>query len=462
MSGPDLRLKLTKSWEGEGPFLVLFVTAFGGGRTQKLYLTIDANQKTRGIRAETDKRQDLKPAGGVVAQLRKHVPSGGLGGIWREEASGDLWVPIYTRGGDHPPEAYIQLTVATPPELRLIQADGTVLVRKSSQGTFTKKRAFEGTLPLTSAHQGFRDVTAEVFRAEAPEETEAPAPEDGQPLLPEHQREARSRLARKLKTVRKYAQKTAASAVPAAKIAAAERVAALLKENLWRVKEGMHELVVDGEAIDLDPDASPGNNLENAYANVKKLRRAAAVAAAETKKTAEAQAGMERELERLRAAPLRPDETAAILKRFKILPLARTVVKDGIEPRALPYRRFEALGVPFLVGKGAADNDELTRAARGDDWWFHAVGMTGSHVIVPARQLKGGLTAEIIRAGCILALHHSRARDNLRGEVYVTQKRNLRKKKGLPIGLWLVERAETMFVTYQPEDAQRLLEAMTM
>jgi hypothetical protein len=238
------RLKMTKCWEGEGPFLLLAVTAFSDQGTAKFYLVADANQKTRGVTREDDKRQDLKVNGGVVALLRKYAASGGLGGVWRHDASGDLWVPIYTRGGDTPPDAYIQLADASPPELRLLLADGTVLVRKSSQGTFTKKRAHEGELPLSAAQPGFTDITAGIIGEAAPAVAEPAPVKCGEALLPEHQREARDRLARKLKTVKKYAQKAGGNRVDAAAIAAAERDAALLKEQLYRVHEGMHELVV--------------------------------------------------------------------------------------------------------------------------------------------------------------------------------------------------------------------------
>ena len=39
----------------------------------------------------------------------------------------------------------------------------------------------------------------------------------------------------------------------------------------------------------------------------------------------------------------------------------------------------------MYVGKNNYQNDELTfKLATGNDWWFHAKGMPGSHVIVKA------------------------------------------------------------------------------
>ncbi len=39
----------------------------------------------------------------------------------------------------------------------------------------------------------------------------------------------------------------------------------------------------------------------------------------------------------------------------------------------------------MYVGKNNLQNDELTfQFAKGNDWWFHAKGAPGSHVIVKA------------------------------------------------------------------------------
>jgi uncharacterized membrane protein len=49
-----------------------------------------------------------------------------------------------------------------------------------------------------------------------------------------------------------------------------------------------------------------------------------------------------------------------------------------------------SLGVTILVGKSAADNDvvSLDRSIRDqDDWWLHAAGSAGSHVVI--RSLRG-------------------------------------------------------------------------
>ncbi|MCF7800407.1 MAG: NFACT RNA binding domain-containing protein [Candidatus Marinimicrobia bacterium] len=58
--------------------------------------------------------------------------------------------------------------------------------------------------------------------------------------------------------------------------------------------------------------------------------------------------------------------------------------ESSSQPERVPYRKFTSpSGLPILVGRGARDNDILTfKLASKFDWWFHARGVTGSHVIL--------------------------------------------------------------------------------
>ena len=51
-----------------------------------------------------------------------------------------------------------------------------------------------------------------------------------------------------------------------------------------------------------------------------------------------------------------------------------------------PFHYVSSDGYDIYVGKNNYQNDELTfRFASGNDWWFHAKGMPGSHVVVKSR-----------------------------------------------------------------------------
>ena len=48
-----------------------------------------------------------------------------------------------------------------------------------------------------------------------------------------------------------------------------------------------------------------------------------------------------------------------------------------------PFHYISSDGYHMYVGKNNFQNDELTfKFASGNDWWFHAKGLPGSHVIV--------------------------------------------------------------------------------
>ena len=69
-------------------------------------------------------------------------------------------------------------------------------------------------------------------------------------------------------------------------------------------------------------------------------------------------------------------------------PAKKQKVKGPRPTPRLPYRVFTSDGgAEIRVGKTASDNDSLScdPAHRdGDDWWLHAAGCPGSHVVVRA------------------------------------------------------------------------------
>ena len=89
--------------------------------------------------------------------------------------------------------------------------------------------------------------------------------------------------------------------------------------------------------------------------------------------------------------------------------------------------------------------------------WLHVVGSTGSHVIVPARDLKTPPLPALIRAAAILAVHFSKLRADQSAEVYLTRRQNIKKRKGMAPGLWQVNQAETLFCRYDSEELRSVL-----
>ena len=83
----------------------------------------------------------------------------------------------------------------------------------------------------------------------------------------------------------------------------------------------------------------------------------------------------------------------------------------------------------MYVGKNNYQNEELSfKLASGNDWWFHAKGIPGSHVIVrtEGRELPDSTFEEAGR----LAAYYSKGRQAPKVEIDYTLKKNLRKPAG--------------------------------
>ena len=122
--------------------------------------------------------------------------------------------------------------------------------------------------------------------------------------------------------------------------------------------------------------------------------------------------------------------------------------KDELDPVKNPV----SCGSKMFTDRSPVASDELCKQAKSNDYWLHVIGTTGSHVIIPARRVGSEAPPALIRAAAILALHHSKLRADQRGEVYVTRRQHIRKRKGMPPGLWQVDQADTLFVAYTDDE----------
>lgn len=90
----------------------------------------------------------------------------------------------------------------------------------------------------------------------------------------------------------------------------------------------------------------------------------------------------------------------------------------------------------IIYGTSAAQNDKIsTQLSEPNDFWFHAAGYAGSHLIVRNPDKLSSLPKDVERHAAQLAIHHSKAR-KARGkiEVHVAWAKDVRKPKGYPPG----------------------------
>ena len=234
------------------------------------------------------------------------------------------------------------------------------------------------------------------------------------------------------------------------------------------VREGDHVLDLsflpesesDIRHIDLDPEKSPGGNLEALFQRVKKLKKTASVGLKMHHDLSLEIKAMEEDLNRLRTKRLDLKSTEQILIRYK-LTAKKTSNSKSATPVHMPWRTFNfddnGRLIPFFIGKSAADSDELCKKSRSNDTWMHAVGVTGSHVIIPAKTAGQTLNPDLIKSAGILALHFSKVRDDMRGEVYISKRQHIKKQKGMAPGLWSVDKADSIFIKYDQDELQRAL-----
>ena len=94
--------------------------------------------------------------------------------------------------------------------------------------------------------------------------------------------------------------------------------------------------------------------------------------------------------------------------------------------RSQPLHYLSSDGFHIYVGKNNYQNDSLTfKLATGNDWWFHAKDIPGSHVIVKTEGQE--LPDRTYEEAASLAAHYSASAGSDKVEVQYTQKKNLKK-----------------------------------
>ena len=97
--------------------------------------------------------------------------------------------------------------------------------------------------------------------------------------------------------------------------------------------------------------------------------------------------------------------------------------------KSKPFHYISQDGFDIYVGKNNYQNDELTfKFATGNDWWFHAKGIPGSHVIIKSdgKEIPDSTFEEASR----LAAHYSKGKGQEKVEIDYTQKKNVKKPSG--------------------------------
>lgn len=474
----QVSLKLGKCWQGNKPVIIWQVSPWGADKGQfpkKLYLVIECQQAKRGVFLQPQKPAQIKLGGGISAALRKHIPAGTVRELLVHKQDKHICIPIY-QGTFETPFWFLLLSHSKPPEFSLVNAEGVALFRFGQKGTFTKRKESAYQLPSAEKHSEYENILEDLLKSSLlsqasmtevePEKTGNYHSDSGSDM----QREAKQKLARRIKTVKRSFDKQAKGVPTQAEIDELSEKANLLQSYAYLVKPEQALLELDPDLtglaqnleIQLEPEWSVGKNVEEYFIRLKKRKKSMELGGKMLAKIAAELKEMDAALYKLKNGPTDDGEVLSILKKFKLqVDVQRSKDSPKIKiGEPAPYKTFKGLDdSEYLVGKGPSENDLLTKKAKSNDYWFHLVGGGGSHIVIPKRSLgRGGITPQIKREAAILAVHFSKVRQDRSGEVYVTQRRHLRKQKGLPIGLWLVDQSETYYVKYSESDLRLILD----
>ena len=138
----------------------------------------------------------------------------------------------------------------------------------------------------------------------------------------------------------------------------------------------------------------------------------------------------------------------------------QTTPKQQVEKKR-PGLSYQVEGWTILVGRTAAENDELLRRhVKGLDMWFHTRDYAGGYVFVKNRPGKTIPLSIMLCAGN-LAVYHSKARKAAKADLYYTQVKHLRRAKDGPKGLVLPSQEKNLLVQLDKEILQKLEAAAT-
>ena len=241
----------------------------------------------------------------------------------------------------------------------------------------------------------------------------------------------------------------------------------ILVANYPKLKKGMGQI----EALDyrqepprsilisLDEALDPAGNVERYFKKYKRAKRGLEITSERIAKTEREIAYLESVLFQVEEAEdaEQLEEIRSELEGEKIqtIPKKQKSAREKKE-MSLPIRRFRSsAGLEIFCGKHNIGNDYLLRKiARGNDLWFHAQGLPGSHVLLKVGPQEPKFNS-IVEAAMIAA-YYSRGKDAGRIAVDYTPVKNIHKPKGARPGFVTYSHQKTVMVKPDKEKVEKL------
>ncbi len=210
--------------------------------------------------------------------------------------------------------------------------------------------------------------------------------------------------------------------------------------------------------IPLDPTLAPLENAKKYFEKYNKMKRTYEALSTLTLEVKE-------EIEHLESISASLDIAAA---EEDLVQIREELVQNGyirrksgdkkVKITSRPFHYISSDGYHIYVGKNNLQNDELTfRFASGNDWWFHAKGLPGSHVIVKTN--GDTLPDRTFEEAAKLAAYYSRARGQEKAEIDYTEKKNVKKTNGGKPGFVIYHTNYSMVIDSDISGLQQIRES---
>jgi len=131
----------------------------------------------------------------------------------------------------------------------------------------------------------------------------------------------------------------------------------------------------------------------------------------------------------------------------KIIPGKKKIIKmdSGLKFKYWHYVIEEKYNV--YIGRDSKSNDYLSvKFAKQNDYWLHARGLPGSHVVLRVENVKEGVPKNILKKTAALAAYHSKGKTAGTISVSYTFAKFVYKKKGMTPGKVFLTKEKTLLV----------------
>jgi hypothetical protein len=255
------------------------------------------------------------------------------------------------------------------------------------------------------------------------------------------------KLVAERKRLERYAQALASDADRHRKALALRLPAQAIAAELYRLKGAIGRVeLLDGTVLDLPEGQRAEEAAQRWFTAVKRAQRG-------LDRVAELEVELRRGLRELEAREASKALPAAAPPPKRTQPTRKTMEKpekrkdargDG---KGRAFRSVMVEGFEVLIGKGDADNDQLTfKVADPLDLWFHVANTPGSHVVIRNPERIADLPRGVIERAAELAAFFSKARDGGKVEVHYCRAADVSKPRGFAPGKVMLKQWKSLRV----------------